>query len=176
MAPGNHAASGYWLREATSSTSSNKWYWSSSSLGCQRKWQSGSSATNRRCWIQPSNRQMIRRLRALGSENLFQLSRSLPAPRTCLFSQAPFSRSSASPTKRVGWGQNGVYLPESSAQGTTAGTNAASVSLLSPLESFDPLPATRAAGRSGSGCWHCRAFNLQVSKDGGGHNDPTPPT
>ncbi len=38
---------------------------------------------------------------------------------------------------------------------TTAGTDAVSVSPLSPRHSLDPLPATRAAGRSGPACWRC---------------------
>ncbi len=60
-----------------SSTSSTMWYWSSSSLVCQGRRQSGSSATDRRRWTQPSNWRRIRWWHARGSANPYQLSLSL---------------------------------------------------------------------------------------------------
>lgn len=125
-----------------------------SSGGSERRWQSGSSATDRHRWTQD---QMVACPGVGKSLPAVSLSSSLFSPSLPAYRPVPLPRSC--PPGQGGTGLDygaGPRAPPMGAVLTTAGTNAASVSPLSPCESFDPLPATRVAGRSGLACWHCR--------------------
>uniref|UniRef100_A0A9J8C322 Gypsy retrotransposon integrase-like protein 1 n=1 Tax=Cyprinus carpio carpio TaxID=630221 RepID=A0A9J8C322_CYPCA len=132
---GTRAANGCWLEEATPRPSLTRWYWNSSSPDYQREQPSGSSATGRRRWIWPSNWRRTSWRRAPGTR-FAGPPRAAPRWRTGTEAAA----GSRGPTRGVG-------LPQ--LEGTDEAPTA------SPRQSFDPLPATRAAGRPGPACWRC---------------------
>ncbi|KAL0190639.1 hypothetical protein M9458_013337, partial [Cirrhinus mrigala] len=81
------------------------------------------------------------------------VSRPVPLPRS-----RPPVPPRVPPRGRGGTGQDyatGLRAPPRGAGLTTAGTDPAYTSPLSPRQSLNPLPSTRAAGRSGPACWRC---------------------
>ncbi|KAL0199701.1 hypothetical protein M9458_002888, partial [Cirrhinus mrigala] len=81
---------------------------------------------------------------------IFNFSLS-PCLSSCPPPQVPSSSSSSGPALGAGWDRTGLCYWVA----TTAGTDPAYTSPLSPRQSLNPLPSTRAAGRSGPACWRC---------------------
>ncbi|XP_016099146.1 uncharacterized protein [Sinocyclocheilus grahami] len=141
--------------EATPSRSSTVWCWSSLSLSPEEDGGVGplpptwpSSWRRTRWWCAQESANPCRRSLSLSSPNV----PSSPRP-------VPFPRSHPGITPRVPPRGRGGPPPESAAGMRAPPRGAGSTALpffpLSPRQSLDPLPATRAAGKSGPACWRC---------------------
>ncbi|XP_048019114.1 uncharacterized protein LOC125250521 [Megalobrama amblycephala] len=87
------------------------------------------------------------------SFNSPSLSKPVPLPRS-----RPPGPPRVPPRGRGGTEQGPYYGPRAPPRGAglpAAGPDSAPASPLSPRQPFNPLPATRAAGRSGPACWRC---------------------